>query len=168
MKRRDFLVALAGSVAARPLAAAAQDERKRRVGVLVGLAANADVPVAQAFIAPFRAAMREAGWIEGDHVRIDYRFGGALTDLANTRASAAGDFRIGRESIRCRPSGPIEALQWIVASIRPSPGEVSPPPRALRSMIPFSAICARGDISRRSSAAARHWSGRPMTPKPCI
>lgn len=90
MKRRDFLVALAGATLSRPLPAAAQQaERLRRVGVLVGLAANADVPVAQAFIKPFREAMSEAGWVGGGNVRIDYRFGGALTDLANTRASAA-------------------------------------------------------------------------------
>ena len=89
MKRRDFLVALAAS-AARPFAAMAQQgERMRRVGVLVGLAASADVAVAQAFIKPFRQAMSEAGWIEGSNVQVEYRFGGALSDLATTRASAA-------------------------------------------------------------------------------
>lgn len=60
-----------------------------RVGVLVGLAANIDVPVARAFLRPFRDAMGKAGWVENDNVHIDYRFGGALSDLANTRASAA-------------------------------------------------------------------------------
>lgn len=61
----------------------------RHVGVLVGLAANIDVPVAKAFLRPFREAMAKAGWVENETVRIDYRFGGALSDLANTRASAA-------------------------------------------------------------------------------
>lgn len=61
----------------------------RHVGVLVGLAANIDVPVAKAFLRPFREAMAKAGWIESETIRIDYRFGGALSDLANTRASAA-------------------------------------------------------------------------------
>ncbi len=90
MKRRDFLIALAGAAMARPLPAAAQQAGPiRRIGVLVGLAANADVPVAQAFIKPFREAMSQAGWSEGGNVRIDYRFGGSLTDLTNTRASAA-------------------------------------------------------------------------------
>ena len=57
--------------------------------MLVGLAANIDVPVARAFLKPFRDAMGRAGWVEDGNVHIDYRFGGALSDLANTRASAA-------------------------------------------------------------------------------
>jgi putative ABC transport system substrate-binding protein len=33
--------------------------------------------------------MQQAGWIEGKNIRVDYRFGGALADLAKTNASAA-------------------------------------------------------------------------------
>jgi putative ABC transport system substrate-binding protein len=90
MKRRDLLLGLGGFAASWPIAAwAEQREPTRRVGVLVGLATGAETPVAKAFLTPFRDAMREAGWIEGGNVRIDYRFGGALNDLAKTRASAA-------------------------------------------------------------------------------
>ncbi len=88
MRRRDFLKVAAA--AGWPLAARAQQSGPmRRVGVLIGLAASADVPVAKAFLGPFQDAMRESGWIEGKNVRIDYRFGGALADLAKTRTSAA-------------------------------------------------------------------------------
>ena len=87
MKRREFL-SLAAGAAALPLAARGEPPI-RKVGVLAGLSAGPEVPGAQAFLNPFRAAMREAGWIEGENVRIDYRFGGALSDLSKTRTSAA-------------------------------------------------------------------------------
>jgi putative ABC transport system substrate-binding protein len=88
MRRREFIAGL--TAAAVPWGARGQQVKQaRRVGVLVGLAANIDVPVARAFLRPFREAMTRAGWIEDGNVRIDYRFGGALSDLANTRASAA-------------------------------------------------------------------------------
>jgi putative tryptophan/tyrosine transport system substrate-binding protein len=90
MRRRDFIKIIAGSTGGWPFAVRAQHpERMRRVGVLVGLAASADVPSAQAFLKPFRAAMREAGWVEGRNIGVDYRFGGSLADLTETRASAA-------------------------------------------------------------------------------
>src|SRR5260370_4664389 len=89
-ERRKFLVWLGGAAILWPLTAQAQEPRQmRRVGVLVGLAANADVPIAQAFVRPFRDAMREVGWVEDGNIHIDYRFGGALADLSKTKASAA-------------------------------------------------------------------------------
>ncbi len=88
MRRRDFIKI--ATVAAWPFAARAEpSEPMRRVGVLIGLAASADAPVAKAFLAPFQDAMRQAGWIEGKNVQLDYRFGGALSDLTRTRTSAA-------------------------------------------------------------------------------
>jgi len=89
MKRREFIT-LVGGAAMAPFAARAQHpEKKRRMGVLVGLAASAGDPVADGFLRPFRDAMSRAGWIEGDNIDIDYRFGGPLADLATTNASAA-------------------------------------------------------------------------------
>jgi putative tryptophan/tyrosine transport system substrate-binding protein len=89
MKRRQFLAALGGSAIAWPVAAQAQQsEQMRHIGVLVGLAASADDPIAEAYLRTFRDAMRDAGWIEGKNIRIDYRFGGALADLAKTDTSA--------------------------------------------------------------------------------
>src|SRR5262245_41272231 len=88
--RREVLVGIASAVALRPLSAIAQQaQQTQRVGVLVGLAPSEDAPIAQAFIKPFRESMRSAGWIEGGNIQIDYRFGGTLTDLSKTKASAA-------------------------------------------------------------------------------
>lgn len=93
MRRRDFIAGIGtgmGAAMAAPAIVRAQGPKPmHHVGVLVGLAANVDVPVAKAFLKPFREAMAKAGWVENETVRIDYRFGGALSDLANTRASAA-------------------------------------------------------------------------------
>jgi len=90
MKRRQFLGVLGGTAIAWPLAVRAQQPgQMRHIGVLVGLASSADDPIADWFLRPFRDALLQAGWIEGKNIRIDYRVGGALADLAKTNASAA-------------------------------------------------------------------------------
>jgi len=89
MRRREFIAGIAAAAAAPSIVGAQPPKRLHRVGVLVGLAADIDVPVARAFLKPFREAMGRAGWVEDGNVHIDYRFGGALSDLANTKASAA-------------------------------------------------------------------------------
>ena len=79
MKRREFLTMVGGAAAAWPLAVRAQQgERVRRVGVLLGLAAND--PEGQARIATFQQSLQQLGWIEGRNLRIDIRWGGGNTD----------------------------------------------------------------------------------------
>jgi putative ABC transport system substrate-binding protein len=87
MKRREFITLVGGGAAAWPLAAhAQQSERMRHIGVLLGLAKDADDPGADEILRPLRAAMQEAGWIEGKNIQLDYRFGGG--DLAKISAAA--------------------------------------------------------------------------------
>lgn len=89
MNRREFITALGGATVAWPLAIHAQlPSRMRHVGVFLGLTASADDPGAGEILRPFKAAMAEAGWIEDQNIRLDYRFGGG--DLAKIHA-AAGD-----------------------------------------------------------------------------
>jgi putative ABC transport system substrate-binding protein len=88
MHRRDFITLLGGTAAAWPIAAHAQQpDRVRHIGVLVGLASSADDPVAVESLRPFRDEMQKAGWIEGNNIHLDYRFGGG--DLAKITSSAA-------------------------------------------------------------------------------
>src|SRR5262249_55122084 len=71
MKRREF-ISLLGGAAAWPLAAyAQQSERVRRVGVLTGLADDADT---QAHMEAFLQGLAQLGWTEGRNLRIDTRW----------------------------------------------------------------------------------------------
>src|SRR5262249_40477761 len=67
-RRRD-LITLLGGAAAWPLAARAQqNERMRRIGVLMSGAE--DDPVNQARLAAFLDGLRQLGWTDGRNVRI--------------------------------------------------------------------------------------------------
>jgi putative tryptophan/tyrosine transport system substrate-binding protein len=73
IRRREFITLLGGA-AAWPLAARAQQpERRRRIGVLMNLAA--DDPEGQARIGAFLQGLQELGWAIGRNVQIDYRWG---------------------------------------------------------------------------------------------
>ena len=79
MERRTFISLLGGAAAAWPLAARGQQpDRMRRIGVLLGGAA--DDPQVVAGLAAFKTALGELGWIEGRNVQIDYRFAATNTD----------------------------------------------------------------------------------------
>ncbi|HEY4405782.1 MAG TPA: ABC transporter substrate-binding protein [Xanthobacteraceae bacterium] len=84
MNRRDFIT-LVGGAAAWPLAARAQGERMRRLGVLAGGAEND--PGSPAATAALWEGLAKLGWIEGRNLRIDFRFGAG--ELDRIRADAA-------------------------------------------------------------------------------
>ncbi len=73
MKRRDFITLLGGAAAAWPVAARAQAEGVRRIGVLMGIAEDAE---GHSRLAAFRQALRALGWSEGDNIEFNYRWGG--------------------------------------------------------------------------------------------
>src|SRR6516225_8079084 len=73
MRRRDFINGIAGSAAAWPLAARAQQaDQMRRIGVLMSGAA--DDPVGRAEAKAFQQGLQQLGWTDGRNVRIDYRW----------------------------------------------------------------------------------------------
>jgi putative ABC transport system substrate-binding protein len=73
VKRRKFIT-IAGSVAAFPISAhAQQSERVRRIGILHDQ--DAIDPEGRAQITALRDALQELGWIEGRNALIDYRSG---------------------------------------------------------------------------------------------
>lgn len=74
MKRRGFLVGVAGALAAAPFGARAQAGRSRRLAILIVIA---DRPVARSWIAAAIETLRTLGWIEGQNLTVDVRFGGS-------------------------------------------------------------------------------------------
>src|SRR5262249_53087638 len=71
MTRREFITLLGGA-AAWPLAARAQPDRMRRIGLLMAFAESD--PEGQTFAAAFREGLQKLGWTEGRDIRIDSRW----------------------------------------------------------------------------------------------
>src|SRR3954464_3891937 len=81
MKRREFIAALGGVAASRPLAALAQQAGPmRRVGVITGTGVDADDADMKARFGVFAQALEQLGWSQGRNVQIDYRFGSGNPD----------------------------------------------------------------------------------------
>jgi ABC-type uncharacterized transport system substrate-binding protein len=111
VRRRNFITLLGGA-AAWPLAARAQQpDRVRRIGLLLGHAA--DDPESQARNAAFLRGLSELGWTVGRNVRIDYRW--AAGDADNIRKYAA-------ELVALAPDVILGAGNPIVAALQQATG----------------------------------------------
>ena len=85
MTRREFITLLGGAAAAWPVAARAQSERMRRIGVLTPFAADDSESMTR--IAAFLQGLGELGWAVGRNVRIDYRWSAGDPDLTRKAAT---------------------------------------------------------------------------------
>ena len=84
MRRRDFITGIGGSAVLWPLAARAQSERVRRIGVLVNRAE--DTPDAHARLNSFKQGLEQHRWSEGHNIRLDIRYGNSRPELYQAHA----------------------------------------------------------------------------------
>ena len=86
MRRREFITLLGGAAAAWAFAADAQQtEHVRRIGVLTPFAAN-DAE-GQARLTAFAQGLQHSGWIVGQNIRIEYRWGDGRADTMRKYAA---------------------------------------------------------------------------------
>jgi putative ABC transport system substrate-binding protein len=104
MKRRAFITLLGGA-AVWPLATRAQ--QPRHIGVLTPF--NERDPEVRSRVSAFQEALREAGWVEGRNIRIDYRW--AAGDLDRIRAYAV-------EIVGLAPEAILGASTPVLAALR--------------------------------------------------
>jgi putative ABC transport system substrate-binding protein len=106
VQRRAFIGAL-GGVVAWPIAARAQQaERMRRIGVLMGVAEDAE---GQARVKALQQGLRELGWIEGRNVLIDFRWTAGDADRARSYAA---------ELVRLSPDVIVAHTPPVIAAVR--------------------------------------------------
>jgi putative tryptophan/tyrosine transport system substrate-binding protein len=83
LKRRDFIMLLVGGAAAGPVAARAQQPAMPLIGVLSTRAPGADPHLLTAL----HRGLKEAGFVDGQNLRIDYRFAANQYDRLPTLAT---------------------------------------------------------------------------------
>src|SRR3974377_53531 len=110
MRRREFVTLLGGAVSW-PLAAhAQQNERMRRIGVLMPYAK--DNPEGQARNAAFLQELQKLGWTEGRNLQIEYRWGtGDLRKAATELVTSSPDV------IVASPTQALAALQQATRTV---------------------------------------------------
>jgi putative ABC transport system substrate-binding protein len=113
VRRREFITLLGGAAVAWPLAARAQQERIRRIGVLMNT--SADDPEGQARIAAFHQGLQEHGWTLGQNARIDVRWGAANADSSRQRAAEL--VALSPEVILVSASAAMSALQLTTRTV---------------------------------------------------
>ena len=112
MRRREFITLLGSAAVAWPLAARAQ-QPKRRIGVLMSRLEND--PEGQARVRAFVDGLQQLGWTDGRNVRIDIRW--TAGNPADTDKYAAELVALAPDVIFASASANVAALQRITRSV---------------------------------------------------
>src|SRR5437870_5009696 len=94
MQRRDFIKLLAGAAAAWPLAARAQQERMRRIGIL--MAYPKGDPELTMRLQAFRQELAKLGWTQGVNVQLDRALDRGRYGSRALRGGKSGEVKSGR------------------------------------------------------------------------
>jgi putative ABC transport system substrate-binding protein len=114
MRRRDFISGIAGSAAAWPLAARAQQGGgMRRIGVVMNLAA--DDPEALRRTTAFVQSLQQLGWTDGRNVQIIARWAAGNAD--NSRKYAVELVALGLDVILASITPAVQALQQATRTV---------------------------------------------------
>lgn len=112
MKRRDFVVLLS-SIIVWPAVAVSQENRVRRIAML--LASSASDSEMQPRLSAFQRQLRALGWTEGENIKIELRwFGG---DAARARALAKQIVDLSPDVIVAHSTLGIDAIRYATRSI---------------------------------------------------
>jgi ABC-type uncharacterized transport system substrate-binding protein len=114
IERRKFLASLLGGAAAAwPLAARAQGERMRRIGILMPWASND--PTAKARVGAFQRELQQLGWTDGRNIRIDIRW--AAGNAEESRKQASELVRLAPDAILTSTSPSMVALRRVTRTV---------------------------------------------------
>jgi putative ABC transport system substrate-binding protein len=90
MRRREFLSLVGGAAVARPLAARAQQPKLPMIGFMSSRSAKDSAQLLQAF----HRGLREAGYIEGQNVAIEYRWAEGRYERLSAMAAELADLQV--------------------------------------------------------------------------
>ena len=113
MQRREFITLMGSAAATWPAMARAQQDRVRRIGVLMGYA-EAD-PDTQARMAAFKDGPDRLGWKDGRNVQITFRFG--VGEMDRVQASAKQLVELNPDVIVCETTPTLKVLAQQTASL---------------------------------------------------
>jgi putative tryptophan/tyrosine transport system substrate-binding protein len=114
VRRRDFIKSAAGAITIWPLPLRAQNpDRQRRIGVLLPI--GKDDPDYQPWVAAFRQALQELGWVDSRNVEIEIRW--ATTNPAEIRRQAAELVALTPDVILATGTGTVGPLTQVTRTV---------------------------------------------------
>ena len=107
MRRREFITGLGSTAALGSVAARAQPQRLRRVGIIHGLVDTDEEQKSR--VAAFLQQMQQLGWVEGEHIRYETR--ATQANPENARRAAADLLKLSPDVVLATGSFNVEAMQ---------------------------------------------------------